>query len=224
MSADHLSSSSGAAASAAGLSLHRSSTGVRVALVGCGHGELDAMYSCVRHLQSSQGLVIDLLICCGDFQSVRNYSDLECMACPAKYRALNTFYKYYTGEATAPCMTIFIGGNHEASNYLVELSDTTQHGAAAAGRRRGAADGAADRRRGVGALISHPSAASRLACFPRSLPAVSTVVGSPPPSTTWVSPAWSTSAAFVSAACQASSMIAIYTKDIGSIHHSMEMP
>ena len=25
--------------------------------------------------------------------------DLETMACPPKYRALNTFYKYYSGEA-----------------------------------------------------------------------------------------------------------------------------
>ncbi len=29
-----------------------------------------------------------------------------------------TFYKYYAGEAIAPMLTIFIGGNHEASNYL----------------------------------------------------------------------------------------------------------
>ena len=29
-----------------------------------------------------------------------------------------SFYKYYSGEAIAPVLTIFIGGNHEASNYL----------------------------------------------------------------------------------------------------------
>jgi hypothetical protein len=29
-----------------------------------------------------------------------------------------SFYKYYAGEAIAPMLTIFIGGNHEASNYL----------------------------------------------------------------------------------------------------------
>jgi hypothetical protein len=34
-----------------------------------------------------------------------------------------SFYKYYAGEAIAPMLTIFIGGNHEASNYLqVHLS------------------------------------------------------------------------------------------------------
>lgn len=32
------------------------------------------------------------------------------------------FYsRYYSGEKTAPVLTIFIGGNHEASNYLQEL-------------------------------------------------------------------------------------------------------
>jgi lariat debranching enzyme len=34
---------------------------------------------------------------------------------------MNTFYKYYSGEAVAPIPTIFIGGNHEASNHLWEL-------------------------------------------------------------------------------------------------------
>lgn len=58
---------------------------------------------------------------CGDFQAVRNEDDLACMACPAKYRTMNTFYKYYSGECIAPVTTIFIGGNHEASNYLFEL-------------------------------------------------------------------------------------------------------
>jgi hypothetical protein len=32
-----------------------------------------------------------------------------------------SFYKYYSGEKKAPVLTIFIGGNHEASNHLWEL-------------------------------------------------------------------------------------------------------
>ena len=104
---------------------------------------------CQRSLQS--GLVqVDLLLCCGDFQSTRNLSDLACMACPDKYKEMCSFYKYYrcvetqdgrksgnffpsvpskqfslitlcqcfSGEAIAPLLTIFIGGNHEATNYL----------------------------------------------------------------------------------------------------------
>lgn len=31
------------------------------------------------------------------------------------------FSRYYTGEKTAPVLTIVIGGNHEASNYMSEL-------------------------------------------------------------------------------------------------------
>lgn len=44
------------------------------------------------------------------------------MACPDKYKSMCSFYKYYSGEAIAPVLTIFIGGNHEASNYLQELA------------------------------------------------------------------------------------------------------
>jgi lariat debranching enzyme len=43
------------------------------------------------------------------------------MACPAKYLQMGTFYKYYTGEKKAPCLTIVIGGNHEASSHFREL-------------------------------------------------------------------------------------------------------
>lgn len=43
------------------------------------------------------------------------------MAVPAKYRAIGDFHEYYSGARTAPCLTIFVGGNHEASNHLWEL-------------------------------------------------------------------------------------------------------
>jgi lariat debranching enzyme len=115
------------AAAAASPSIATTSSGVRIAIVGCGHGELDQMYACVSSYNAASasstppGRAIDLLLCCGDFESVRNYADLASMACPQKYRALNSFYKYYTGEKRAPVLTMFIGGNHEASNYLGEL-------------------------------------------------------------------------------------------------------
>ena len=40
---------------------------------------------------------------------------------PAKYREMHDFHEYYSGTRTAPYLTIFVGGNHEASNYLFEL-------------------------------------------------------------------------------------------------------
>lgn len=33
--------------------------------------------------------------------------DLECMACPPKYRHIATFYKYYSGQLKAPYPTLF---------------------------------------------------------------------------------------------------------------------
>jgi Calcineurin-like phosphoesterase len=96
-------------------------SGVHVAIVGCAHGKLDDIYNSIAYMEEEKGIKISLLLCCGDFQAVRNEDDLLCLNCPPKYREMNTFYKYYSGEKTAPVLTIFIGGNHEASNYTVEL-------------------------------------------------------------------------------------------------------
>lgn len=93
----------------------------QIAVEGCAHGELDSIYASLALTEQQCGVKVDLLLICGDFQSVRNAADLSCMACPAKYRAMQTFYKYYSGELVAPCLTIFIGGNHEASSYLCSL-------------------------------------------------------------------------------------------------------
>jgi len=34
---------------------------------------------------------------------------------------MGDFHKYFTGELTAPFLTLFIGGNHEASVLLRDL-------------------------------------------------------------------------------------------------------
>ncbi|CAG9793924.1 unnamed protein product [Diatraea saccharalis] len=94
---------------------------MKIAIEGCAHGELDKIYDCIETLEQREDIKIDLLICCGDFQSVRNNGDLRAMAVPEKYQHICTFHKYYSGERRAPVLTIFIGGNHEASNYLQEL-------------------------------------------------------------------------------------------------------
>jgi lariat debranching enzyme len=39
-----------------------------VVIIGCCHGELDAMYDSINHLQERQNIKIDLVLCCGDFQ------------------------------------------------------------------------------------------------------------------------------------------------------------
>ncbi|XP_046836602.1 lariat debranching enzyme [Vespa crabro] len=94
---------------------------MRIAVEGCAHGELEIIYDTIQEIERVNGKKIDLLVCCGDFQSTRNLCDLKCMAVPDKYKDMCTFYKYYSGEKVAPLLTIFIGGNHEASNYLQEL-------------------------------------------------------------------------------------------------------
>jgi lariat debranching enzyme len=64
---------------------------------------------------------VDLVIICGDFQAVRNGQDLNTMSVPYKYREMGDFHKYYSGDMVAPYLTIFIGGNHEASAHGREL-------------------------------------------------------------------------------------------------------
>ncbi|KAI3426524.1 DBR1 domain-containing protein [Psidium guajava] len=94
---------------------------MKIAVEGCMHGDLDNVYKTLEYVERQRDIKVDLLICCGDFQAVRNERDLESLNVPRKYRAMNSFWKYFSGEQVAPVPTIFIGGNHEASNYLWEL-------------------------------------------------------------------------------------------------------
>lgn len=95
---------------------------MKIAVEGCAHGELDKIYETISELEIQYELKVDLLIICGDFQAVRNASDMDCMAVPKKYQEMKDFHKYYSGEKKAPLLTIVIGGNHEASNFLAELA------------------------------------------------------------------------------------------------------
>lgn len=63
---------------------------MKSAVVGCSHGALDTIYSTIRRRDSdarktSDPAPIDLLLCCGDFQAMRNGADLKTMDAPAKY-------------------------------------------------------------------------------------------------------------------------------------------
>ncbi|PVH88792.1 DBR1-domain-containing protein [Cadophora sp. DSE1049] len=96
--------------------------GLRIAVEGCGHGTLDAIYASVGTACEARGWDgVDLLIIGGDFQSVRNAADLTMMSCPVKYREIGDFHAYYSGATKAPYLTIFVGGNHEANSHLWEL-------------------------------------------------------------------------------------------------------
>ncbi|EPY53446.1 RNA lariat debranching enzyme Dbr1 [Schizosaccharomyces cryophilus OY26] len=88
---------------------------MRIGVQGCCHGILDNLYS----LASKHN--VELLIIGGDFQALRNLSDFHGISVPQKFKRLGDFHKYYSQEKVAPILTIFVGGNHEASNYLEEL-------------------------------------------------------------------------------------------------------
>ena len=66
---------------------------MKIAVEGCCHGELDKIYETLTALEKINNVKVDLLLICGDFQSVRNKSDLQAMAVPPKFQKLNTFYK-----------------------------------------------------------------------------------------------------------------------------------
>ena len=53
---------------------------------GCVHGELNQLYASARAYEKEKKVKIDLVLCCGDFQSVRNKYDMGCMSCPDKYK------------------------------------------------------------------------------------------------------------------------------------------
>ena len=86
------------------------SVSIQIAVEGCCHGQLDDIYASIQDAERQTGQKVDLLLCCGDFQAVRNMADLSTMACPNKYKSIGTFYKYYTGEkvCTLPCARFFM--------------------------------------------------------------------------------------------------------------------
>ncbi|KAL1146652.1 hypothetical protein V6Z11_A10G000200 [Gossypium hirsutum] len=94
---------------------------MKIAVEGCMHGDLDKVYDTIKYIENTRNIKIDLLLCYGDFQAVRNGKDMDSLNVAPKYREMKSFWKYYSGQEVAPVPTIFIGGNNEASNYLWEL-------------------------------------------------------------------------------------------------------
>jgi lariat debranching enzyme len=94
---------------------------VTFAVEGCCHGDLDQIYGVLEDAEVERAVKTDFLLCCGDFQAVRTHEELECMACPAKYRAMKDFVHYWEGKRKPYCPTLFIGGNHESPVHLRDL-------------------------------------------------------------------------------------------------------
>eukprot|EP00985_Skeletonema_marinoi_P009294 scaffold4321_cov131-Skeletonema_marinoi.AAC.2 len=108
-----------------------SDTAFTVAVQGCSHGELDSIYDALEAYRvgklgnndetNNHSASIDVLLCCGDVQTLRNTEDFHSLNVPQKYKRIGDFHAYYSGQKVAPILTIMVGGNHEASNYLQEL-------------------------------------------------------------------------------------------------------
>jgi lariat debranching enzyme len=91
------------------------------AVEGCCHGDLDRIYEVLGEIESRNSLRTDFMICCGDFQAIRTAEELNTLACPPVYRHLKDFHKYWKGESIPRCLTLFVGGNHEAPGHLREM-------------------------------------------------------------------------------------------------------
>ena len=59
---------------------------MKIAIEGCCHGELDNIYAALVQLEQLDEVKIDLLICCGDFQAVRDQRDMGCLTVPPKLK------------------------------------------------------------------------------------------------------------------------------------------
>lgn len=96
---------------------------MKIAIEGCCHGEIETIYNSLVNIERLTNSKIDLLICCGDYEAIRNQHDLKSLAVKEKYRTMGSFYKYYSGVLQAPILTLVIGGNHESSNYFSEIDN-----------------------------------------------------------------------------------------------------
>ena len=94
---------------------------MKIAVAGCPHGDLDLIYQKVKAYEMVTGLLIDVVVICGDLQAARGPNDLKGMASPEKYRKLGHFHKYYLGKKWATHLTLVVGGDCEAWNYYQTL-------------------------------------------------------------------------------------------------------
>lgn len=81
---------------------------MKIAVEGCAHGELDKIYETIKGIEDRYKFTVDLLIICGDFQAVRNASDMDCMAVPKKYQEMKDFHKYACALSLLFLLAIFV--------------------------------------------------------------------------------------------------------------------
>lgn len=92
-----------------------------ILFVGDVHGNHDRMVEEVLGWMRRANSTIDLIVGVGDFEAFRDEHDMRCTTCPAKHMHLGDYPDYYHGKRAFPADVVFIGGNHEAYNWLDQM-------------------------------------------------------------------------------------------------------
>jgi len=92
-----------------------------IVFVGDVHGNHDRLVAEVCAWSRAARRPVDLIVSVGDFQALRDEHDMRCTTCPEKHMHLGDFPAYYRGKKQFPADVLFVGGNHEAYNWLEEM-------------------------------------------------------------------------------------------------------
>ncbi|MGH2543604.1 MAG: metallophosphoesterase [Ardenticatenaceae bacterium] len=87
------------------------------------HGDHAALVARLDETIERLGAPLDFILHVGDFEPVRDESDLLTMSGPDQRRQLGSFHRVLSGELRYPAEVLFIGGNHEPYAWLEEFPD-----------------------------------------------------------------------------------------------------
>ncbi|KAH1075505.1 hypothetical protein J1N35_027833 [Gossypium stocksii] len=88
---------------------------MKIEVEGCMHGDLDKVYDTIKYIENARNIKIVLLLCCGDFQAVRNEKDMDSLNVPPKYREM----KYYGGWAAPNIYFLGFAGVEKFGNIRI---------------------------------------------------------------------------------------------------------
>lgn len=88
------------------------------AAVGDVHGQFRQMVDLLQIAEKKLGGSLEFVLQVGDFEPVRNETDLSSVAAPEKYLHMGDFPDVLSGQVTFPWPVHFIGGNHEPYTLL----------------------------------------------------------------------------------------------------------
>lgn len=84
------------------------------------HGDHTLLVAYLDAALERLGQPLAFVVQVGDFEPIRDESDLETVAGPAHRRKVGSFHQVVSGELHYPAEVLFIGGNHEPYGWLEE--------------------------------------------------------------------------------------------------------